>query len=108
MSNLSDVHLSLSFVREDMGEGALDCEGPAAVCLATIIQAHERSPNGLTLQWQIGSGWSELFIHPGEDVADALESARHEIMGTYGPPAILTEEEEAIALHVLNSLLRHV
>ena len=78
----------------------------AAADLAPLVAAYLRTcPAGACLQWPIGAGWSELYLHPSKSLAANLEQARDEVEGIGCPPAILSEVERDMARAVIPPLL---
>lgn len=75
--------------------------------LAPVIQAYlSAHRSGACLQWQIGAGWEECFLHPADSLAVNLERAWEELVGIYGPPpAFNSAEAEAAALVIVPALL---
>lgn len=78
----------------------------AAADLAPLVAAYLRTcPAGACLQWPIGAAWSELYLHPSKSLAANLEQARDELEGIGCPPAILSEDESAMARAIVPALL---
>ena len=77
-----------------------------AADLAPLVAAYLRTcPAGACLQWPIGAAWSELYLHPSKSLAANLEQARDEIEGIGCEPAILSEDESAMARAIVPALL---
>ena len=92
---------------EPNGRDAVKLTGTPAE-LAPYIAAYLRgtAPGGAVLQWPVGPAWSELYLHAGLTLAENLESAWDELQGIGCPPAILSDDESAMARAIVPALLK--
>jgi len=87
------------------GRPEVKLEGTAGE-LAPLVAAYLRTcPAGACLQWPVGAAWSELYLHPGQTLAENLTQAWEELEGIGCPPACLSEDEEAMARAIVPALL---
>jgi hypothetical protein len=87
------------------GRDAVKIDGTADKVAAAVARFLETCPAGACLQWQIGAGWAELYLHPARTLAENLEQAWQELEGIGCPPAILSADEEAMARRIIPALL---
>lgn len=98
--------ISLQISPADMGGPEERTLEGTALQVATAAAFYLRAcPMGACLQWQIGAGWGELYLHPRRSLADNLNQAWQELEGIGGPPACLSEIERDMARAWLPALL---
>jgi len=98
--------LSLVIVSAEAdGREAVNLEGSAVEVAAAAARFLETCPAGAVLQWPVGAGWSELYLHGNRTLAVNLEEAWHELEGIGCPPAILTADESDMARAIVPALL---
>ena len=87
------------------GREAVLLEGSAAEVAESAARYLETCPAGAVLQWPVGAGWSELYLHGDRTLSENLEQAFNELEGIGCPPAILSDDEEAMARAIVPALL---
>ena len=97
--------LSLEIAPAEGGRDAEKLEGDADRCAAMAAAYLAGCPGGACLQWPVGAGWSELYLHPAETLAENLTRAWEELEGIGQAPAILPEDESAMARIIVPALL---
>ena len=98
--------LSLVIVSAEAdGREAVNLEGSAAEVAAAAARFLETCPAGAVLQWPVGAGWSELYLHGDRSLAVNLLEAWHELEGIGCPPAILSDDESDTARAIVPALL---
>lgn len=97
--------LCLELVDAAGGRDAVKLKGSPKELARRIALFLETCPAGACLQWQIGAGWAELYLHPARTLAENLEQAWQELEGIGCPPAILSADEEAMARRIIPALL---
>ena len=93
---------------EGDGKDAVRLDGPAGDVVRAITDYRCGCVGGVCLQWQYGSGWSELYIHPGANLINELARGLDEVEGIGGPAAYLSDGERDMARRVIGALLREV
>lgn len=101
---LRTFNLEISPAEPD-GRDAEKITGTADDCAAAAAAYLRTCPDGACLQWPVGAGWSELFLHPSLSLAQNLEQARDELEGIGCAPAILSDAESALARAIVPALL---
>jgi hypothetical protein len=99
------AEFSVQVADADGGRDAVQIDGTADEVAAAVARFLETCAGGAVLQWQVGAGWSELLLNGDRSLAENLEQAWQELEGIGCPPAILSDDEEALARRIVPALL---